>query len=101
MHLSCQKRACACECRELAARQDRKGKGRAQETSHVSLQHGLEVVLELLGSRVCRRSNMHLEQALHLVDVLLQGAKVCSAFSPLHSQSSCILLLGDEQQCCA
>ena len=42
----------------------------------MSHQHGLEVVLELLGRGMCRRSNAHLEQALHLVDMLLQSAKV-------------------------
>ena len=63
---------------ELAARQDRKGKGKAREAGNAreQQQRGLEVVLDLLGKGMCRRSNAHLEQALHLLDVLLQSAKV-------------------------
>lgn len=60
---------------ELAAKQDRKGKGKAREAV-ATHQRGLEVVLELLSKGICRRSNTHLEQALHLLDVLLQSAKV-------------------------
>lgn len=57
---------------------DRKGKGKAREPEKASVgkEHGLEVVLQLLGTGLCRRSNAHLEQALHLLDVLLQSSKV-------------------------
>ncbi|KAK9785185.1 hypothetical protein WJX73_010540, partial [Symbiochloris irregularis] len=66
---------------------DRKGKSKAREpveTGSVGKEHGLEVVLQLLGTGLCRRSNAHLEQALHLLDVLLQSSK-------LHAQ----MLLGE------
>lgn len=66
-----------------AAPADRKGKGKARavepvETQSVGKEHGLEVVLQLLGAGLCRRSSAHLEQALHLLDVLLQSSKVSS-----------------------
>ena len=48
--------------------QDKKGKGRAEEAPRAPDAQGeraLELLLELLGGTLCRRSSSHLEQVRH------------------------------------
>lgn len=51
--------------------QDKKGKGKAIEEQDVARDSkvGLDVLLELLGKTLCKRSAAHLEAALSTIEV--------------------------------
>ncbi|KAK9821448.1 hypothetical protein WJX81_000342 [Elliptochloris bilobata] len=60
----------------LAAAQDKKGKGRVEEAAGAPGAQGeraLELLLELLGGTLCRRSSSHMEQVLHLLETVLSS----------------------------
>ncbi len=60
---------------ENATMQDKKGKRRAIEATELGPdERAMEVLLELLGKSLCRRSSTHLEQVLQLLVVVLQAA---------------------------
>ncbi|KAK9830284.1 hypothetical protein WJX72_010812 [[Myrmecia] bisecta] len=67
------------QAKAIAAIQDPKGKGKAvaeqPREAAASEERAIEVVLELLGRTLCRRSNSHLETALHLLEVVLRTAR--------------------------
>lgn len=61
--------------------QDKKGKRRAIEAVDFGPDQGaVEVLLELLGKSLCRRSASHQEQVLQLLVILLNAAKQTAQF---------------------
>eukprot|EP00884_Botryococcus_braunii_P008498 jgi/Botrbrau1/1764/Bobra.0217s0019.1 len=60
---------------QIALMQDKKGKRRAIEAHDFGPEQGaMEVLLELLGKSLCRRSSSHQEQVLQLMVLVLQAA---------------------------